>query len=607
VLRVQGIDAYKILRNLGLAEVQATRSLERLSTGSRINSGIDDPAGISLLADVKYNLAVLKVGLRAVSDTASFFRIYSSAVTQAKEILVRAKELLAQAASDSLSDRQRSALHEELVAITQEANRLFSSSVFNGTKVFKLDVLDSSFGGLDFSVSLSPSVSSLTTPRIASTNSSGVVENGSSFDASLSSDGRFVVFRSTSTNLIPGVSGTQIYVKDLLTGQVSLASSNSSGTAGNGSSYSPQITPDGRFVVFSSNATNLIPRVSGTQIYVKDLLTGQVSLASSNSSGTAGNGFSESPQITPDGRFVVFGSNATNLIPGVSGYQIYVKDLLTGQVSLASSNSSGTAGNGYSYFPQITPDGRFVVFWSDATNLVSGASGIKLYVKDLSSGQVRLVQGVPDGVDSVWFPEISSDGRSIAVSFDTKSYILFNPFLVETELEVSQIVGLGAETAGQARNGLETITYFDKLLNELTSIAGSIEARLQVAASNIQTLIDNLEASSSRLSDADIAEEVSDLVAANTRQELSSYLLGVWKTIETTMAETFTNSILSTLPKDTLKDQPQKNTFTKSIYPEFYYTAKEVTPAKQAKNPIPRRCSAQRLLPTLSLVAASLK
>jgi flagellin-like hook-associated protein FlgL len=328
--------------------------------------------------------------------------------------------------------------------------------------------------------------------------------------------------------------------------------------------------------------------VSGWQIYVKDLLTGQVRLASSNSSGNAGNGFSYTPQITPDGRFVVFRSNATNLIPGVSGTQIYVKDLLTGEVRLASSNSSGNAGNNSSYSPQITPDGRFVVFWSDATNLVAGASGRKLYVKDLSSGQVRLVQGVPNWVRSVWTPEISSDGRSIAVSFgnigDTKSYILFNPFLVETELEVSQIVGLGAETAGQARNGLETITYFDKLLNELTSIAGSIEARLQVAASNIQTLIDNLEASSSRLSDADIAEEVSDLVAANTRQELSSYLLGVWKTIETTMAETFTNSILSTLPKDTLKDQPQKNTFTKSFYPEFYYTAKETTPAKQAKN-----------------------
>ena len=326
VLRVQGIDAYKILRNLGLAEVQATRSLERLSTGSRINSGIDDPAGISLLADVKYNLAVLKVGLRAVSDTASFFRIYSSAVTQAKEILVRAKELLAQAASDSLSDRQRSALHEELVAITQEANRLFSSSVFNGTKVFKLDVLDSSFGGLDFSVSLSPSVSSLTTPRIASTNSSGEVENGSSDYASLSSDGRFVVFQSSSTNLISGVSGTQIYVKDLLTGEVRLASSNSFGHAGSGgSSSSPQITPDGRFVVFRSNATNLISGVIGLQIYVKDLLTGQLKLASSNSSGNAGIGSSYSPRITPDGRFVVFSSNASNLT-GVSGLQIYVKD-----------------------------------------------------------------------------------------------------------------------------------------------------------------------------------------------------------------------------------------------------------------------------------------
>jgi Tol biopolymer transport system component len=220
----------------------------------------------------------------------------------------------------------------------------------------------------------------------------------------------------------------------------------------------PQITPDGRFVVFSSDATNLIPGVSGDQIYVKDLLTGQVKLASSNSSGTAGNGGSWDPQITPDGRFVVFQSWSTNLIPGVSGAQIYVKDLLTGQVRLASSNSSGNAGNLSSWAPQITPDGRFVVFWSESDNLVSGASGIKLYVKDLSSGQVRLVQGVPDEIDSAWLPEISSDGRSIAVSFDYKSYILFNPFLVETELEVSQIVGLGAETAGQARNGLESIT-----------------------------------------------------------------------------------------------------------------------------------------------------
>jgi len=420
--------------------------------------------------------------------------------------------------------------------------------------------------------------------RLASSNSSGTAGNSSSHSPQITPDGRFVVFDSNATNLIPGVSGTHIYVKDLLTGEVRLASSNSSGTAGNGFSYSPQITPDGRFVVFQSSSTNLIPGVSGYQIYVKDLLTGEVRLASSNSSGNAGNSFSSSPQITPDGRFVVFWSSSTNLIPGVSGTQIYVKDLLTGEVRLASSNSSGNAGNGPSTGPQITPDGRFVVFWSDATNLVSGASGTKLYVKDLSSGQVRLVQGVPDGVISTGLPEISSDGRSIAVSFGGKSYILFNPFLVETELEVSQIVGLGAETAGQARNGLETITYFDKLLNELTSIAGSIEARLQVAASNIQTLIDNLEASSSRLSDADIAEEVSDLVAANTRQELSSYLLGVWKTIETTMAETFTNSILSTLPKDTLKDQPQKNTFTKSIYPEFYYTAKETTTTKQAKN-----------------------
>ncbi len=263
--------------------------------------------------------------------------------------------------------------------------------------------------------------------RLGSSDANGVQGNGTSNGGSLSSDGRYLAFRSTSTTLIPGVSRAgQIYVKDLVTGEIKLGSSNASGVHGNAMSLGASISADGRHVVFESTATNLIPGVTGQQIYVKDLTTGELKLANSNQGGVQGNGSSASGRISVDGRYVVFHSNSTNLVTGAGGWEIYVKDLQTGEVRVASSNENGISGNDSSYSAAISAEGRYVAFRSFATNLISGVSGWQIYVKDLETGKVKLGSGTQDGVQgngSSNNVNISADGRYVVFTSDSSNLV----------------------------------------------------------------------------------------------------------------------------------------------------------------------------------------
>ncbi len=138
----------------------------------------------------------------------------------------------------------------------------------------------------------------------------------------------------------------------------------------------PRISTDGRYVIFSSGATDLLPAGSvHGEIYVKDLLTGDVKPVDVNHSGTAGaNGSAWNYSISGNGRYVVFESFASDLtsVPVNGNGDIFVRDLQAGTSTLVSINRQGTAGGrgGESYEPQISADGRFVIFTSYATDLV---------------------------------------------------------------------------------------------------------------------------------------------------------------------------------------------------------------------------------------------
>ena len=221
-----------------------------------------------------------------------------------------------------------------------------------------------------------------------------VFGDGASSSPTISSDGQFVAFASLSTNLGAAGSNQQIYIHDRLTGAngtTSLISKDSGATPGNDNSSTPLVSGNGRFVAFVSGATNIVAGFSGQQVYVHDRNTGANgtnSLISRDTSGSpnAGNQNSSAPSISSDGRYVAFTSSATNLIAGVSGQQIYLHDRNGPATSLVSRDNTGSLvkGNGLSDNPSINSDGGFVAFFSQASNLLAGGvAPSDIYVRAL--------------------------------------------------------------------------------------------------------------------------------------------------------------------------------------------------------------------------------
>jgi Tol biopolymer transport system component len=216
-----------------------------------------------------------------------------------------------------------------------------------------------------------------TTERV-SVGSGGAQDNGISGPPSISADGRFVAFASVATNLVPGdTNGTaDVFVRDRLTGTTRRVSFGPGGVQGNDHSAGGSISADGRFVAFVSNATNLVPGDTNgtTDVFVRNRQTGTTRRLSLGPGGAQGDGQSSVASISADGGFVAFQSEATNLVPGDTndGDDVFVGDGLTGKTRRVSLGSGGVQGNGNSITPAISADGRFIVFGSSGTNLVPG-------------------------------------------------------------------------------------------------------------------------------------------------------------------------------------------------------------------------------------------
>jgi hypothetical protein len=261
---------------------------------------------------------------------------------------------------------------------------------------------------------------------LASTSDDGKKANAASNGPSLSGDGDTVAFFSYATNLDPADTDfvIDIYVKNLVTGDISLASTSDEGDKGNGTSRDPELSHDGTMVTFWSSATNLDPADTDVDddVYVKSLATGDLTLASTSSDGVKGNGFSAGPALSAQGRVVAFSSSSTNLHPndGDSGSDVYVKDLSTGHVMLASASTEGVTGDDDSFLPSLASGGALkVAFWSYARNLVPADSDshADIYVKDLGSGEIVLAstssEGVKGDADS-YSPVLSASGQAVA-------------------------------------------------------------------------------------------------------------------------------------------------------------------------------------------------
>ena len=201
---------------------------------------------------------------------------------------------------------------------------------------------------------------------------------------------------------------------------------NGLGEQGNGYSFTnvdAAISADGRFVAFWSLATNLVPDdTNGVgDVFVRDLQTGQTQRVSVASNGDQADGESRDPSISADGRYVAFWSFATNLVADDTNdhADVFVYDRQTSTIVRASVDSSGNQASGHSYFPSLSADGRFVAFESQASDLVTGdQNGVfDIFVRDLQGGTTERVSvdssGMESDADSL-LPSISSDGRFVA-------------------------------------------------------------------------------------------------------------------------------------------------------------------------------------------------
>ena len=262
----------------------------------------------------------------------------------------------------------------------------------------------------------------------------GVAADSSSFEPSVSADGRYVAFRSAADNLSTvDVASADIFVRDTQTGTTTLVSRQSAADGGAGAdadSGSPSISADGRYVAFESGANNLSDEdIEGVQdIFVRDTQANTTTLVSRQSAADGGAGAmdrSEQPSISAEGRYVAFQSDADNLSTDDdnSFENVFVRDTQANTTTLVSraSGESGAAGDGGSRLASISADGRYVAFTSEAENLSTDAVGVlDVFVRDTQANTTTLVSrqsaadGGAGGDDESAIPSISADGRYVA-------------------------------------------------------------------------------------------------------------------------------------------------------------------------------------------------
>lgn len=252
--------------------------------------------------------------------------------------------------------------------------------------------------------------------------------NGHSYTSvyCISGNGRYVVFESSSSNLVLGdTNGTQdVFRWEVDTGTVIRVSVSSTGAQGNNYSVNPSINYDGNLVAFSSLANNLVPgdTNSSVDIFVRDIAAQTTTRVNVDNAGNqASLNSSDSSRISFGGNSVAFSSTASNLVTtdtnGVS--DVFVRDLVANTTTRVSVGTGGGQANGASMFPALSSDGSRVIFVSSATNLTTDTNGVDdLFLRDLNTGTTTRVNVSSSNVEANaavgYYATISADGNRVA-------------------------------------------------------------------------------------------------------------------------------------------------------------------------------------------------
>jgi len=338
---------------------------------------------------------------------------------------------------------------DTFTTITSDEKKLYLPSIINGTgstpppvqpKMTRVSVSSSGVEG----------------------NNSGIFPSPNATGQQASSDGRYYVFVSGSNNLVPDDTNNvmDVFFHDLQTHETTRISVATNGTQANGASDEPAISGDGRFIVYVSQATNLYtgfsnagwksfiydrttketigissglshsPAISSDgryvaleivpHVYLYDRVAKKITIVSKTTNGVLGNAGSFQATISGDGRYIVFASNAENLVPDdTNGVQdIFLHDSTTGITTRESVSTDGVQGNNHSSLPSISADGKFIAFQSLATTFNSADNNVfsDIYLRDLSTKTTKCISIDKTGKvgnNHSGDPSISYEGRFV--------------------------------------------------------------------------------------------------------------------------------------------------------------------------------------------------
>ncbi len=367
------------------------------------------------------------------------------------------------------------------VAFMSWASNLVTSDTNNSADIFLLDRNTAAIGRISVA-------------------SDGTQGNCYSTSPRISANGRYVVYDSCSINLVAGDTNNSvdIFLYDRVTRQTELISRASDGSLGNSNSRWPSVSGDGRYVVYASDASNLVAGdTNGTMdIFLRDRVAGTTQRVSVASDGTQGDNASRWPVISADGQSIAFVSYADNFAAGDTNNSgdVFLHDRVSGETTRLSVSTAGLQGVGESNAPSISADGSRVVFVSNASLVPDDTRSWDIYVRDVPSGtttrlSISTLGGNADGNSSK--PQISSDGKYVVfaslagnlVSGDTNG--AEDVFLRDLESgSTIRLSELGSGIQGDAGSSSPAISAFGYVLVFQSSatnlVTGDINAKMDL-------------------------------------------------------------------------------------------------------------------------------
>ena len=249
--------------------------------------------------------------------------------------------------------------------------------------------------------------------------------NGDSYGPSVSSDGRYIAFTSYASNLVPGDTNlaSDVFVHDTSTGTTRRVSIATDGTQANDGATEASMSGNGRYIAFSSYASNLVPgdtNLAG-DVFVHDMQTATTTRVSVATNGAQADASSLEPSMSWDGTSIAFSTNASNLVPGDTNddYDVFVRDTDTATTTRVSVATNGTQANENSFSPSISGEGGYVAFDSFASNLVPGDTNANsdVFVRGIDAATTTRVSVATNGTQANDYStsgSVSDNARYIA-------------------------------------------------------------------------------------------------------------------------------------------------------------------------------------------------